>query len=153
MSGSAPREGAPRSTIDTNLFVSGMISRGSPKQLLDAWDRGSFLLVLSQTMVEEISDVLRRPYIRTRYQLTDKRIIQLETGITRFADVLADVSPLPADLMVRDPKDEHVLQAALSAKAHYLVTGDDDLLALDGHPALGSLQIIKVNEFLRLLEL
>ena len=55
-------------------------------------------------------------------------------------------------VQVRDPKDEHVLAAALSGKADYLVTGDEDLLHLDGDPKLGNLQIITAREFVNLLD-
>lgn len=52
---------------------------------------------------------------------------------------------------VRDPKDVMILASALSGRAHYIVTGDDDLLSLDGAPALGALRIVTVRDFLAIL--
>ena len=151
MSGSTSKERPPRSTVDTNLFVSGLISRGAPKQLLDGWDRGDFLLVLSKSMAAEVRDVVRRPRIRDKYQLTDAQIERLEQGIDRLAEVLIELQPLPAGLLVRDPKDIHVLQTALTGQVDYLITGDGDLLDLDGHELLGELRIVTVNDFLKVL--
>lgn len=42
-----------------------------------------------------------------------------------------------------------ILASALGSKADYLVTGDADLLALQGEQALGSLRIVTVAVFLR----
>jgi predicted nucleic acid-binding protein len=52
---------------------------------------------------------------------------------------------------IRDPKDERVLAAALGGRADYLVTGDDDLLVLNGDPRIRTLKIVTVREFLDLL--
>ncbi len=51
------------------------------------------------------------------------------------------ITPLPlAALPVhcRDPKDDPSLAAALGGNADYIVTGDADLLVLDGHSTLGA---------------
>ena len=49
---------------------------------------------------------------------------------------------------VRDPKDTHLLAAALGGNAAFLVTGDADLLVLNGDPALGPLRIVTARAFL-----
>lgn len=45
-----------------------------------------------------------------------------------------------------------MLALALDSKADYLVTGDEDLLVLAGDERLGSLAIVTVAEFLRILD-
>ena len=65
----------------------------------------------------------------------------------------ARIEPLPLAVLpvhCRDPKDDMVLACALGAQAAYLVTGDADLLALDGDPALGRLRIVTPRQFLAL---
>ena len=57
----------------------------------------------------------------------------------------------PPPVSSRDPKDDPLLAVALSGHADYLITGDDDLLVLDGEPALGTLRIVTVRDFLQLL--
>ena len=148
MSGGEAEPDAPRATIDTNLFISGLIGTGAPKRLLEAWDRGKLRLVLSDAMLAEIGDVLRRPRIRDRYGVTEQRVQALERGFVRYAEVVKHLGPIPGHIVVRDPKDEHVLQTALTGSAEYLVTGDEDILALSGvRPPLAA-RIVTVNEFL-----
>jgi predicted nucleic acid-binding protein len=57
--------------------------------------------------------------------------------------VLAD---LPAiEPVCRDPDDDHVLAAALAARAEVIVTGDADLLVLGAYQGI---QILSVRAFL-----
>lgn len=48
----------------------------------------------------------------------------------------------------RDPDDDHLLASAEAGRADYLVTGDEDLLAI-GH--YRNLTIISAREFLTIL--
>lgn len=146
--GSEPR--LPRVVIDTNLFVSGAISpRGLPHQLLQTWLNGVFTLLISAEQRTEVQEVLSRPEIARRYNLSEEAKAQLLFLI----DTLALQAPLRQRLPihVRDPKDDHLLAAALGGKADYLVTGDADLLTLDRHPKLPHLRILAVRPFLDLL--
>ena len=140
----------PAAALDTNLIVSGAITpHGLPNQVLRALQRDAFRLISSPDLAAEVRDVLSRPSIRERYR-PDPAIV---------AAVLAAlearmVRPVPLDALpvhCRDPKDDPMLACALGGQADYLVTGDGDLLALDGHPALGSLRIVTPRAFLDLL--
>lgn len=51
-----------------------------------------------------------------------------------------------APKVCRDPKDNHILHAALSIKADAIVTGDQDLLVLQEH---GGIRIIRMRDLLR----
>ena len=148
-----PRESARRRvTVDTNLFVSGLIGRGAPHRLVRAWADGGFDLVLSAELLSEVADVLRRPAIRDHYGVTEAQVRRLQRRLERLGDVVPAPEELPAGIAVRDPKDRHVLAAAIRGGAHYLVTGDQDLLALRGRAGLGGLEIVSVNEFLGIAE-
>jgi hypothetical protein len=51
-----------RVVIDTDVVLSGLIKPGSiPGQVLRAWRDGSFRLVLSEFLIEEIAVTLARP--------------------------------------------------------------------------------------------
>jgi predicted nucleic acid-binding protein len=67
--------------------------------------------------------------------------------------VAADfVKVLPLDALPihsRDAKDDILLACAVAGHCDYLITGDEDLLILNGRPELGKLKIIKAAEFLR----
>jgi putative PIN family toxin of toxin-antitoxin system len=140
----------PRVVIDTNLFVSGAITpQGLPHQLLQAWLKGAFTLLISAEQRAEVQEVLSRPEIARRYNLSEESREQLLFLI----DTLALQAPLRQRLPihVRDPKDDHLLAAALGGKADYLITDDEDLLTLDRDPKLPNLRILAVRPFLHLL--
>jgi putative PIN family toxin of toxin-antitoxin system len=141
----------PRAVIDTNVFISGIISRrGNPFRLLEAWRAGAFTLVISSEQQDELRDVLSWPRLALKYQISEQEVAEL----FRLIDVLAEtVSPLlPIPITVRDPKDEMILGSALAGRADYLVSGDDDLLVLRGDSLLGGLEIVTVREFLDKLD-
>ena len=48
-------------------------------------------------------------------------------------------------------EDDMLLMCAFGGNCDYLVTGDMDLLVLQGRPELGSLRIVKATELLALL--
>jgi putative PIN family toxin of toxin-antitoxin system len=140
---------APSAVIDTNVFVSGTINpHGRPRQVLRAWHEGRFRLILSDRQHAELITVFGRPKIIRQFRIT---LIELAELIARIAAVTPIVPSTGIPVSLRDPKDEHILAAALVGKADYLVTGDDDLLVHQGDPRLGALKIVTVAQFLALL--
>lgn len=137
----------PRVVLDTNLIVSAFISpTGTPSQLLDICVRGRVILLTSSELLQELEDVLHRDYIKQRYEVAEQRI---RAFLTDLRDATEPTIPLPdLPLHSRDPKDDKLLALALGGNAEYLITGDNDLLILDGEPALGSLRIITATAFL-----
>ncbi len=144
-------DSTPLAVLDTNLTVSGAISpHGLPNQVLRALQRDAFRLLSSRDLVEEVADVLGREHIRRRYR-PDDPIVRAVLA----AQQQAMIEPLPLDALpvhCRDPKDDPLLACALAGSADYIVTGDADLLALDGHSALGRLRIVTPRAFLALLD-
>ena len=54
-----------RVVLDTNIFVSALITKGTPPdQLYQAWLRNDIDLVTSVAQIDEITDVLARPKFR-----------------------------------------------------------------------------------------
>jgi uncharacterized protein len=138
-----------RATVDTNLFVSGLIHPGLPAQLLRAWPALSFRLVTSKALREEVAGVLVRPKFQ-RYGLTPERVSGILDALAA-AEQAIPLAHLP--VTVRDPKDSKVLACSLGGQVEYLVGGDDDLLVLQGQPALGALRIVPVREFLTIIDI
>jgi predicted nucleic acid-binding protein len=49
-----------RVVVDTNVLVSAAIShRGLPRRVLDAWEHGSFQLLMADETLAEVTDVLQ----------------------------------------------------------------------------------------------
>lgn len=115
--------------LDTNVLVSGIGYPSSiPGRILGAWRRGSIDVVLSHYILEELVRVL--PRINRRLQWSPSEFAE-------YIDILAVQAELvdPEHLdgtAARDPDDVPVLGTFIAAKADYLITGDDDLLALAG---------------------
>jgi putative PIN family toxin of toxin-antitoxin system len=116
-----------RYVLDTNVIVSALLFPDSTPGLafFEARNRGEMLL--SDETIKEITDVLRRPKF-DRYVLPEERDWFLATLIRESKHV----TPTERLTVCRDLKDNKWLELAVSGNSSWLVTGDDDLLALDG---------------------
>jgi putative PIN family toxin of toxin-antitoxin system len=142
----------PRAVVDTNLVVSGVVvKRGHPLALFQQWQQGRFRLLLSSPLRNEYANVLYRPKLLTAHGVARDDIDAFLRLVDTDSEFVTPAVTLP--VVVRDPKDEPVLAAALGGNADFLVTGDDDLLALAGDPRLGRLRIVTVVVFLPLVVL
>jgi putative PIN family toxin of toxin-antitoxin system len=139
-----------RAIVDTGLFVSGLIVRGGslPGRLIDAPIDGSFTLVTSSAIDAEVAEVLERPRLTERYHI-DPTILHLLLDRIAIAEHVIPLDTL--SIAVRDPKDAKFLACALAGGVDYLVSGDTDLLVLDGDPTLRPLRIVTVRAFLDVL--
>jgi putative PIN family toxin of toxin-antitoxin system len=140
----------PAAVLDANLVISGIINQhGPPNQVLRAFQRDAFTLIASDDLTGEVAQVLNRDKIRLRYR-PDPATIRFVLASLRAARI----QPLPLDALpvhCSDLKDDPILACALSGNADFLVIGDQDLLELDGHPAIGTLRIVTPRAFLDLL--
>lgn len=132
--------------IDTNVFVSGLISKGGPPlQLIALLKKDSFNLKISLSMRKELEEVLRR--IKFSSLLSEDKISKFLLMIDTISLIVSKTTN--SRIEIRGSKDEHVLDAAIGGNADYLVTGDKDLLDLKDNPKLGRLRIVTIQEFLK----
>jgi len=121
-----------RALLDSNILVSAFVVAAGPSaELVSRREAGDFELCLSSDILAEIRDVLQRPRIRDRYGLSEEEIAGYVAALAARAHVVHAASP--PQVVLADPKDDHVLEAARLAGAHVLVTGDSHLLALQEH--------------------
>jgi putative PIN family toxin of toxin-antitoxin system len=136
-----------RAVLDTNLLVSGFVSKiGAPYALMQRWYDRDFVIVITAQLRAEYEEVLARPRLIQKHGLSQEEIDGFFEALSIDGDVVEALSPLPIE--VRDEKDERVLAAAHLDRADYLVTGDNDLLILASDPRLGELQIVTARAFL-----
>lgn len=136
-----------KAVVDTNALVSGTIlSRGNPYEILEAWRRSQFILVLSPDIIAEVEAVLRRPKIFKKYGLTESLLARLISALNLEALIIrpSPINPLP-DI---EPADLKFLACADAGTADYLVTGDRVLQNLKTYKVT---RIVSPRVFLTLL--
>lgn len=136
-----------RVVIDTNVLVSSLVSaEGAPRQLLDGWLDNRFTLVTSLYLIEELIHVLTYPRIAQRLCVAEEELITILTALRTCAHIVPGKLELPG--VTRDPKDDWLIACAVEGEADYIVSGDEDLLALGEY---GSIRIVTPRQFVDML--
>ena|SRR4029079_9882553 len=119
-----------RLVIDTNVFISGLLSSTShPARVVERAIEHGQLLGSTQTVRELIETLLLPKF--DRYVSRQRR----EALLDRLAPLVEIVEIVQRVQVCRDPKDDKFLELAVNGRANVVVTGDDDLLSL--HPFRG----------------
>ena len=114
--------------IDTNVWISGLISMaGAPAQLTRRVIR-SGQPVLSDSTFDELRDRLWHPKF-DRYASMEQRRALLANldAVARWVKISPEIA---VRTLCRDPADDKFIHAALAAQPAWLITGDKDLLVL-----------------------
>jgi len=113
--------------LDTNVLLSGIAYPNSiPGKIIAAWRNGGIEVVLSHYILDELLRVL--PKLNHRLGWSQQEIQDFIDSLAFLANL---VEPLTMDEKnLRDQADQLVLGTLLTSKVNYLVTGDEDLLAL-----------------------
>ena len=115
-----------RVVVDTNTYVSRLLIPGSaPARAVDKVLTDAVPL-LSDATLEELADVLSRRKF-DRYVTLEER----KTFIHLLASVATLVPIVQRIQACRDPDDDKFLEVAMNGEADVVITGDNDLLALD----------------------
>jgi uncharacterized protein len=130
-----------RVVFDTNVLVSALMFEDSiPAQAFFYAIKNREVLI-STALTTELHEVIYRPKF-------DKYITDSERE--DFMLALVDTSTLVAVLesidVCRDPKDNMILELAVSGKAKIIVTGDTDLLELN---PFQEIEILNPQTFLK----
>lgn len=131
-----------RLVIDTNVFVSALLSRrGASYRLLTLLDKGEFQFSLSVPLVVEYESVAKRVLPQT--QLTDDDLNDILDYVCRVGD-RQNIYYLWRPVL-RDPRDDMVLELAVAAECDTIITfNTKDFM---GAEAFG-LEILNPAEFL-----
>lgn len=134
--------------LDTNVAVSAAISpNGPPADIIRAWRAGSFSWVISEALLAELEATLRSPRAIRYIVWTNREIADFLAAVRQLAKLVEPTRRL--DIIKEDPDDNRVVEAAVTASADYIVTGDKALLRLRSCEVT---KIVQPARFLAVLE-
>ena len=135
-----------KAVLDTNVLVSAQLNpRGTPAEIVAAWREGRFDLVTTAALIEEFRGTMDEPRLMRRVAAPE-RIAGAIDALTAAA--LRDEPVTTLHVIVDDPDDNRVLEAAVAGEADYIVSGDRHLLALGEYEVI---PIVRPAQFLALL--
>ena len=98
---------------------------------------GEYKLVTSLEILDEVVDRLRN-----KFGLPEEKIEELVKILFSYSQIIETKSKLD---VVRDKKDNKIIECAFDGKVDHIVTGDPDLLILK---EFRGIKIVKAKEFL-----
>ncbi|MEX1112018.1 MAG: putative toxin-antitoxin system toxin component, PIN family [Candidatus Andersenbacteria bacterium] len=134
------KKSKPRVVVDTNVIVSALNFGGNPARIVTMAGLKMVELFLSDQILQESAGVLQE-----KFAWTSGRVSR---AVQAMKDIAVVVKPTERVVVVRDKDDDHLLECAVAAHAHYLVSGDEDLLVLKRYR---DTKIVSPAQFLKIL--
>lgn len=142
------RSGKKRVVLDTNALISATFWEGNPGSIVEMAERGEVELVLSWAVLEEVEEVLNRPYFQEQFQGLQSNLEQVLQKLIQLS-VGPIFSETDVHVISQDPDDDKVLECAVDGEADVIVSGESHLLDLGEYAGI---KILSPNEFLRRFE-
>jgi len=122
-----------RALLDANILISYLLNPdrdSATTRVLEAGVSGAFTLLVPEALLEEVCETVRSHEHLSR-RISSAALEALIALVPQVGEVVPRITqPLPA--VTRDRKDDYLMAYALVGRADCLVTGDADLLVLDG---------------------
>jgi len=129
--------------LDTNLWISFLISKKF-SQIDKLIENKTIIFIFSNELLEEFIDVVSRPKFKKYFPKRDvEKILEYFDQFGKLVEVTSNIRSC------RDEKDNFLLNLSIDSRAHYLVTGDKDLLILK---KIDKTKILTLSEFIELTE-
>ena len=131
----------PRVMPDTNILISALILwSGKPRDIFNKSLNGEITFILSEELLEELIEVLNRPKFSL---ITNEEKTDFLKNIKEFSQLVSPYQKF--NIILKDPEDNKVLEAAVEGDADYIITGDEHLLELK---EFRNIKIVNAKEFL-----
>ena len=137
----------PKVVLDTNVWISALLWGGKPAEIIKSAEQHRVIILTSEEIIAEISQVLTYPKLKNFYQdegLQSEDLIETVLKIAKFVKVTQKLH-----VIEEHPADDKFIECAQAAGADYIVSGDKHLLKVACHRKT---QIVSVNKFLQLTE-
>ena len=125
--------------IDTNVWVSALVFGGKPRQIFKNAANSGIEIVISAEILSEIRRILNQKFPDFMVDF-EELLIALTPRL-----YYVELGSMQVDVC-RDPKDNMILETAITGGADYIISGDNDLLVLK---KLQTTKIISPAEFLK----
>ena len=133
----------PKIVMDTNVFVSAAILKGTSSILMEKWKGGKFILLFSPEIFDEYFEVIAR----SKFNQDEKDIRELAKLLTEKGIAVEPRTQLK--VVKEDPDDNKFLECAVGGQADFIVSGDRHLLSLQRYEGI---EILKIAQFIRKIE-
>ena len=136
-----------RAVLDTNLLVSYLLTHRPPIATLidDLLTKDKFVMVTAPQLLAELERVLTYPKLQSYY--TDEERARFVALVMALSEVMDLPETIPR--ICRDPDDDWVIACAVVGEADVIVSGDDDLVALE---QVEGIAVLTAAQFLDMLE-
>lgn len=132
-----------RAVIDTNVLIRAAIRpQGALGPIVRRLRVGAYLLIISEILFDELIEKLREPRIARKYNLDEQDIKDFVGELAVSGRIVFPTREIHG---CRDEDDNRVLEAAVTARADFIVTTDEDLLVLD---PFEEIRIVRPHVFL-----
>jgi putative PIN family toxin of toxin-antitoxin system len=137
-----------RLVLDTNVVVAGLLWNGPPRRLLEAAIAGEAELFSSAVLLDELVHTLGYAKFAARIDSVGTSIAAL---VLQYTALVSLVTPTSVPRVVsNDADDDHVIAAAVAARAELIVTGDrKHLLPIGSHQGIAIVTAREVVERLQ----
>ena len=131
----------PKVVFDTNIYLSTIIFGGKPKKVLQLALQEKIILITSPQILLEVALKLKEKFL-----WKDEQVVLAIKAINKIAFVIRPKKRIK--VIQQDPTDDKIIEAAITAKANYIITGDKHLLDIKQYQKI---KILKPSEFLNVL--
>jgi putative PIN family toxin of toxin-antitoxin system len=128
--------------LDANVFISAFYWGGNPQKIIDRIIEGIDKLYISNEILHEVAAVMTRPKFKSSSETIEK--------YTRAIEKIGQKVFIPGNIrgICRDKDDDDKIECGILGGADYIITGDDDLLALKNYQHI---KIVTIREYLQII--
>ena len=108
----------PTVVLDTNVYISAVLFGGKPEEIIKRSREGELNLVISEAILKEIAEILRRKFNWQNWQISET--------LDEIRELATLVVPRKVISVIKeDAADNRILECALEGKADCIVSGDE----------------------------
>jgi putative PIN family toxin of toxin-antitoxin system len=112
-----------RIVLDTNIYISAVLTHGNPRTILDLVREKKLELFISEDILIEIERILIAKIKFDYSEVND--ILESVRDISFIVYPTVKISEIE-----KDKSDNRILECGVEAKVDYIITGDNHLLSL-----------------------